>query len=98
MIHVWNFTAPLRRQAAVLSGVVAVLVFVSASSAADLDFNVTSGNFTTAGNWIDTTNVVPVPAASAPTAADRALIRNNGTVTINSDVEALQIRVGYHRI
>ena len=52
MIHFSNYASPLRRQAAALSVLIAGLVFVSAASAVDLDFNVASGNFTTSGNWL----------------------------------------------
>jgi hypothetical protein len=88
-----NYSSSLRLQAASLSGLVASLVFVSAASAVTLDFNVANGNFTTAGNWLDTT-AAPVPAAAAPTADDTAYVRNNGTVTINSNVAVKQFRLG----
>ena len=88
----------LRRQVATCSALISALVLVSAASAADLDFNVASGNFTTPGNWVDSTNLIPVATAATPTVADNAYIRNGGTATINSDVAALQIRVGYHQI
>src|SRR3954451_2982812 len=90
MIRFFKYASAL----AILSVLVVGLVLVSAASAADLDFNVASGNFNVAGNWIDTTAALPVPAAAAPTLGDNAFVRNGGTVTINSDVGATQIRIG----
>jgi hypothetical protein len=92
MIRFSNFASSLRRQVAALSVLSVVLVFVSAASAVDLDFNVASGNFTTTGNWVEANT--GAPAAAAPTLGDNAFVRNNGTVTINSDVAATQIRIG----
>lgn len=82
----------LRRQAAVLGGVGAAFLFASSVRAADLDFNVANGNFTTAGNWVDATTGAAVGAA--PTLGDNAFVRNGGTVTIDSDVAATLIRIG----
>src|SRR6476661_7815943 len=103
MIHFSNYASPLRRQAAALSVLSGVLVFVSAASAVTLDFNVASGNFTTPGNWVDSTGVtganpIPVATSATPTIADNAYIRNGGTATINSDVSVLQIRVGHENV
>jgi hypothetical protein len=83
----------LRLKAAILSGLIAGLVLVSRASAVTLDFNVPSGNFITASNWLDTT-AAPVPAAAAPTVNDTAYVRNSGTVTINSNVGAKELRIG----
>ena len=98
MIQFSACASPLRLRTGLLSVLIAVLVFVSAASAVDLDFNVANGNYNVASNWVDTTNPIPVPAAAAPTVADRAFVRNNGTLTINSDVAALQMRIGYTRV
>jgi hypothetical protein len=97
MIHFSSCTLQLRLRAASLSVLIAGLALVSAASAADLDFNVSSGNFTVVGNWTDTTNIPPVPAAAAPVFGDTAYVRNGGTVTINSDVGATEIRIGARR-
>src|SRR4051812_27523033 len=94
MIRFFQYASALRQNRAILSVLVAGLVLVSAASAADLDFNVASGNFNVAGNWIDTTAALPAPAAAAPTLGDNAFVRNGGTVTINSNVGATQIRIG----
>ena len=57
------FVLPLRLQAAILSMLVAVLVFASTAAAAIIDFNVAAGTYNTSGNWInyttDDTTVVP---------------------------------------
>src|SRR5262249_7660421 len=79
------------------------LGFASVACAANLDFFVPNGNFTTPGNWVDSTGVtgmnpVPVPTSATPTIADNAYIRNGGTATINSNVSVLQIRVGYENV
>ena len=73
MIQFSDCASRLRQQAAALSVLIAVLVFAPAASAVDLDFNVANGNYNVASNWIDTTNAIPVPAAAAPTVADKAL-------------------------
>ena len=57
MIHFSDWASRLRQQTAALSVLIAVLVFVSAASALDLDFNVASGNYNVASNWIDPTNL-----------------------------------------
>lgn len=95
--------SPLRLYAVSFSVLIAGLVLVSAASAVTLDFNVANGNFTTPGNWVDSTGVtgmnpIPVPTSATPTVADNAFIRNNGTATINSDVQALQIRIGHENV
>ena len=92
MIHFSNCASSLRLQAATLSVLVAGLALVSAASAADLNFNVANGNFTTTGNWVDANTFAP--AAAAPTFGDNAYVRNGGTVTINTDVAASDIRIG----
>src|SRR5215203_5034775 len=89
MLHFSNSASQLKVRAASLFALAAIGLLVSGASAADLDFNVASGNFNTAGNWIDVTNPIPVPTAATPTILDRAYVRNGGTVTINSDVAAL---------
>jgi hypothetical protein len=76
---------------------IAALIFASRAGATDFDFNVSSGDFLTSGNWVDSTNVVPVPTAATPALGDNAFVRNGGTVTINSDVSATQIRIGHQR-
>ena len=93
MIHVSNIASLLRLQAASLSAVVAGLALVSAASATDLNFNVANGNFTTTSNWVDANTYAP--AAAAPAFGDNAFVRNGGTVTINSDVGATDIRIGH---
>lgn len=98
MIHFSNCASLLGRLAAVLSGLVAVLGLVSAASAVTLDFNVANGNFTTAGNWVDSTNPIPAPTSATPTVADQAFVRNGGTVTVNSDVQVLQLRIGHENV
>jgi hypothetical protein len=98
MSHRLIFASKSRTQTAALSVSTAVLLLASSASAAELDFNVASGNYTAASNWIDTTNPVPVPAAAAPTVADNVWVRNNGTLTISSNVEARKIKVGWTRV
>ena len=86
------------RLRAAFSGLAAAFALTSTASALDLDFNVASGNYITTSNWTDTTNFpVNVPAAAAPTIGDTAWIRNGGTVTVNSDISATDIRVGGRR-
>jgi hypothetical protein len=98
MIHFSIRASLLRSLAAVLSGLVAVLGFASAANAVTLDFNVPSGNFTTPGNWVDSTNPIPAPTSATPTVADQAFVRNGGTVTINSNVQMLQMRIGHENV
>ncbi|MFO0790006.1 MAG: hypothetical protein U0805_11170 [Pirellulales bacterium] len=69
-----------------------LFLWTTSATAADLDFNVASGNYTAAGNWVDATT--GAPAAAAPTLGDNVFVRNNGTLTINSDVGATLIRIG----
>lgn len=110
MIH-FSVSASLLRRA-VLS-LCTVLIAVSAASAIDLDFNVASGNFQVATNWVDQGDpaanppVPPAPPATPPTVADKAFVRNGGTLNISSaDVDvntgiaatSLELRIGYHRI
>src|SRR6188472_1937788 len=92
MIRFSNCASSWRHHVATSAVLIAGLAIVSAASAADLNFAVSSGNFTTAGNWVDATTFLPTGAA--PTSADNAFIRNGGTVTIDSDVIATEIRVG----
>src|SRR3954471_18867696 len=96
MNHFSNCTSPLRLQTASLSVSIAALVLVSAASAVDLDFNVANGNYNVASNWVDSTT--RAVSASPPTIADRAFVRNNGTLLINSDVTNLQMRIGYENV
>src|SRR4051794_9020835 len=98
MNHLLKIASPLRLIVASLCVLVSGLVLVSAVSAVTLDFNVANGNFTTPGNWVDATTIPPTATSATPTVADSAFIRNNGTVTINSDVQALQIRVGHENV
>jgi hypothetical protein len=95
MIHFSGWTSSFQLRVATLSGLVAGFVLVSSASALDLDFNVASGNYTVPSNWLDTTNPMPVAASAAPTVNDSAYVRNNGTVTINSNVEASRLWIGY---
>jgi hypothetical protein len=91
MIRISNGAASLRLKVT-LCGVVASFFVVSAASATDLNFNVANGNFTTTGNWVNAADFTP--AAAAPTIGDNAFVRNGGTVTVNSDVSATEIRIG----
>ena len=97
MIHFSNSASPLRRQVATLSVAFAVLVLASAASAASLDFNVPSGNYNVAGNWVDLSTGLP-PAAPPTyvdnTTFDDAYVRNGGTLTINTDVSNHLLRIG----
>lgn len=95
MIHVSNCASSLRLMTASSLVVVAGLVFVSAARAVDFDFNAASGNYNVAGNWVDLTGVA---SPAVPTVVDRAFVRNNGTVTVNSNVAALQMRIGYGNV
>src|SRR5215212_12142290 len=92
MNRLWNHASTSRLQAATFSVLLAGLVLVTAASATDLNFNVSSGDFTTVGNWVNADTFAP--AAAAPTIGDNAFVRNGGTVTINSDVAATEIRIG----
>jgi hypothetical protein len=100
MIHVWNFTSPLRRHTATMSVLVGSLVLVSNARALDLEFNVPSGDYNTVSNWLDVTNPIPVPASAAPTLGDNAYIRNGGTLTLNdpAGAAATSIRVGEEHV
>jgi len=98
MIHFLARASMLRRQTAAACVLVATLVFISSARAAvrNLDFNVASGNYTVASNWVDD---VGNPAASPPayvddTTYDNVFVRNGGTLTINSDVTNRQMRIG----
>lgn len=96
----------LRVQAVTLFGVITALVFIPTAGAVDLDFNVPDGNFNVASNWIDQGSpgdpeadppvppTPPAPPATPPTVADRAFVRNDGTVTIDSDVSVQWLRIG----
>src|SRR4051794_32559272 len=92
MTRLWNHASTSRLQAATFSVLIAGLVLITAASATDLNFNVSSGNFTDVGNWVDANTYAP--AAAAPTIADNAFVRNGGTVTINTNVAATEIRIG----
>lgn len=99
-----------RRVAVILCCIISALVLAVPTLAADFDFNVANGNYHVAGSWFihgdpgDPDAVPPVPPTppeqpvAPPTIADRALIRNNGTVNITSDVSVLQMRIGYIRV
>src|SRR3954447_13936782 len=97
MIYFSNSAATLRLQAATLTAAFGVFVLASAASAASLDFNVPSGNYNVAGNWVDSTT--RTPAAAPPTYVDTttfddAYVRNGGTLTINTDVSNHLLRIG----
>ena len=98
MIRFSVWASRLRLQSATLSLVVAGFLVFSTASAADLDFNVANGNYTTPGNWVDSTNLIPIATAATPTIVDNAYIRNGGTVTINSNVSSLQMRIGFENV
>lgn len=82
--------ASLKFQAIAMA--VAGLFAATATQAATFDFNVPAGNYTNASNWVDETNTNGVPGA-----ADTAHVRNAGTVTIDSDVFADAVLLGYFK-
>ena len=92
MIHFSEYASRLRRPSS-LAVLVGVLAFVSEASAIDLDFSVASGNYNVAGNWIET--ATGAVAASPPTVADNAYVRNNGTLAITTDTQHNELRIGY---
>jgi PEP-CTERM motif len=93
MLRISGFVLPLRRQAVIVSMLVAFLVYASGAAAAIIDFNVAAGTYNVPGNWLDyTTNTMVVP-----TNLDEAVVRNGGTLTISAadgDANAARIRIG----
>ncbi len=104
MNRLLNNRSQLRIQVASFSVLLAGTVFISAASALDLDFNVASGNYNVNTNWIDQGDnvavppVAPAPPASPPGVLDHAYVRNDGTVTVNSNVQNDEFRIGYVKV
>ena len=90
------FLTPLRLLAAIFSVFAAFLVFAPSTAAATLDFDVPAGNYNAANNWEDDGG--NDPALAPPGVADNAFVRNDGTVTVNTNVANTLFRIGASRV